>query len=88
MKDRSVRKSVKAVLATGIVIVSALSIAALILGGVWGNIAVGALLLLPISRLLTEVVAFTKEGKARYALISVILILMIASSFTFALLQR
>ena len=84
MKDKQVRFYIKRVLAAGITAVIVLSVLALLIGGVWGKIGVAAVLLLPLSRLSTEVYGFTKTGKYRYAIISTVLIIMILSSFTFA----
>lgn len=88
MKDIKVRKYIKRVLGVGITAAAALAVLALIFGGAWGYAAVGAILLLPISRLSSEIYGFIKERKPGYAVISAVLVVMIGLSFLLALLAR
>ncbi|WP_428898305.1 hypothetical protein Dip518_000497 [Parelusimicrobium proximum] len=82
MKDRKVRIYINRVLKIGLAVAAVLCLPGIILGGVWGKIAVGSVLALPLLRLSTEAYGFSKTGKPRYAVLAGMIILIILISFS------
>jgi len=77
MKDKNLRKYIYYMLLTGLSCVVFFAVMFLMFGGVWGKLALGALLCLPPARLLTEILGFSKTKNYGFALISAILIIML-----------
>ncbi|MDR0291192.1 MAG: hypothetical protein LBI01_00080 [Elusimicrobium sp.] len=83
MKDKKLRVYIYYMLLTGLSFVVFFSVMFLLLGGVWGKLALGTLLYLPPARLVTEIFGFSKTKNYGFALISVILLVMLFLGYTY-----
>jgi len=85
MKDEITRFYIHKVLLFGICLSAALSVLGILFDERWAAAAILSILLLPISRLITEAIFFMKEGKPKYTVLSITILAAIAASFFFSI---
>lgn len=81
MKDKKLRLYIKRVLFCGLFLAVFFAVLWLLFGGIYGRLALGTIILLPLARLATEIFGFWKEGQKGFALISVVMLFILAVEY-------